>query len=81
MGKGTSSIPQAPAPVAPAATMPSKPPAAIPPVTERSIEVEAASRQTKIDAKKRKGMRGTLLAGETGGYTAPDNGVTKTLLG
>jgi hypothetical protein len=71
------------APAAPAAT-PSRPPAATPPVTERTVEVEAASRQTRIDARKRRGMRATLLAGETGGYQAPAAGgeeTKKTLLG
>lgn len=89
MGKGTSASASqlpAPPPVAapPSAALP-KPPAAVPPVTERSIEVEAASRQTRVDAKNRKGLRSTLLAGETGGYTnplvTPASGATKTLLG
>lgn len=79
--KSSSSIPSAPPPVpAPVAT-PAKPPAAVPPVTERSIEVEAASRQTKVDGKKRKGIRSTLLAGETGGAQTPAAEGTKTLLG
>lgn len=75
----------APAAVQPTPTVtpaaPAKPPAAVPPVTERTIEVEAASRQTKIDARKRNGMRATLLAGETGGYVAPGAEQKKTLLG
>lgn len=73
--------PAAPASPAPSVVAPSKPPAAVPPVTERTVEVEAASRQTKIDAKKRKGLRSTLLAGETGGYQAPSEETKKTLLG
>lgn len=72
----------APAPVYQAPAAVAKPPAAVPPVTERTVEVEAASRQTKIDAKKRKGLRSTLLAGETGGYqAAPEGEQKKTLLG
>jgi hypothetical protein len=68
---------------APAPTVAAKPPAAVPPVTERTIEVEMASRESKLAAKKRKGMRSTLLAGETGGYqpTAPADEQKKTLLG
>lgn len=79
MGKG-STIQQAATP-APSAALPSKPPAAVPPVTERTIEVEAAGRQERLDARKRKGLKGTLLAGETGGYTQPAAPGTKTLLG
>lgn len=76
-----SSIPDAPTPPPASAVTPTKPPAAVPPVTERTFEVEAASRQTRVDAKRRKGMRGTLLAGETGGAQAPTDQTTKTLLG
>ena len=85
--KSSSAAPASSAPVTPTATAPTataptaKPPAAVPPVTERTIEVDAASRQTKIDAKKRKGLRSTLLAGETGGYQAPEGEQKKTLLG
>lgn len=76
-GGGTTVVQQAPTPAAP------KPPAAVPPVTERTIEVEMASRESKLAAKKRKGFRSTLLAGETGGYQAPaaEEGQKKTLLG
>jgi hypothetical protein len=76
-GGGTTVVQQATAPAAPA-----KPPVAIPPVTERTQEVEMASRQTKIDARKRRGLRATLLAGETGGFVS-DNSMEqkKTLLG
>lgn len=64
------------------AAIPQKAPAAAPPVTERSTEVLAASRQTRVDAMKRKGVRSTLLAGETGGYGAlEEKQPTKTLLG
>lgn len=77
-GGGTTVVQQAPAP-----TTVAKPPAAVPPVTERTIEVEMASRESKLAAKKRKGFRSTLLAGETGGYQAPVPGEEqkKTLLG
>lgn len=55
------------------------PPPPTPPVTERSTEVTAASRQVRTDAQKRKGYQSTLLAGETGGYN--DQAGQKTLLG
>lgn len=80
-GGGGTVVQQAPAAPAAAAAAPAKPPAAVPPVTERTMEIEMASRQTKIDAKKRKGLRSTLLAGETGGYVAPEDQTKKTLLG
>lgn len=86
-GGGGSVAAPAPAPTytAPAATPAApKPPSAVPPVTERTVEVEAAARQTRIDAKKRKGLRSTLLAGETGGYQPPSatgDEAKKTLLG
>lgn len=71
--------------VQPSAVTPTpKAPAAVPPVTERTIEVEMASRESKLAAKKRKGLRSTLLAGETGGYQPPATGTDetkKTLLG
>ena len=79
-GGGTQIIQSAPSAPPPA---PAAPPRPTPPVTERTIEVEAASRQTLIDARRRKGLRSTLLAGETGGYqpagTAEDQ--KRTLLG
>jgi hypothetical protein len=79
-GGGGAATPAYQAPAATPAT--AKPPAAIPPVTERTIEVETASRQSKVDAKKRKGLRSTLLAGETGGYQpAAGDEQKKTLLG
>ena len=64
-----------PAPVAP------RP---VPPVTDRTSEVVAAERQSKLDAAKKKGIRSTLLAGETGGFNpfkpaGPEQ--KKTLLG
>lgn len=58
----------APAQIQPAAALPAAAPAATPPVTERTVEVEQAGRQAKMDAAKRKGQRSTLLAGDTGGY-------------
>lgn len=69
----------APAPVAATAA----PPRPIPPVTERSIEVAAAGREARVQAGKRKGMKGTILAGETGAYSpqAPATDGKKTLLG
>lgn len=49
----------------------------IPPVSDRSSEVQQAGREARRNSKKRKGLLSTLLAGETGGASAP----TKTLLG
>lgn len=82
-GGGGGGTPAASAPVYQAPAAVSKPPAAVPPVTERTIEVEMASRDSKLAAKKRKGFRSTLLAGETGGYAGPatDQTQTKSLLG
>lgn len=73
----------APAPMPAAAALPAKPPAATPPVTERTVEVQEAGRQARMDASKRKGQRSTLLAGNTGGYN-PMGGASdekKSLLG
>lgn len=54
-----------------------EPPPPNPPATERRTEVQAAKRQVRLDAQKRKGQQATLLAGETGGAQTQ----TKTLLG
>lgn len=54
--------------------------AASPPVTERSTEVTAANRDTREAAKRRKGFKASLLAGETGGFQADEPG-KKSLLG
>lgn len=54
-----------------------QPAAAIPPVTQTAGEVVQASRQSALDAKKRKGYAASLLAGETGGT----KDVKKSLLG
>lgn len=56
------------------------PPAAptpIPPASDRSSEVRQAGRDARRNSRKRKGLLGTLLAGETGGANNP----SKTLLG
>jgi len=58
---------------------PPPPPPPAPPPTERRTEVQAASRQAKVDSSKRKGQAATLLAGETGGVN--DESQRKTLLG
>lgn len=57
---------------------PKAPPPPPPPATERSTEVMGAKRQQAKDARSRKGMMATLLAGETGGQRNP---LRKTLLG
>ena len=77
--------PTAPPPPAYVNTTPTAAPAASPPVTERTSEVEAAARQTRQDAAKRKGLSKTLLAGDTGGFKPGANPFVseqkKTLLG
>lgn len=55
--------------------------AAAPPVTASSAEVIQAGQQQRKDAAKRKGLRKTLLAGETGGYMATEGNQPKSLLG
>ena len=47
------------------------------------VEVQAAGRDARVQAGKRKGMKGTILAGETGAYSpqAPAADGKKTLLG
>lgn len=47
---------------------PKAPPRPDPPVTERKTEVKMAERQTRLDARRRKGALATVFAGETGGY-------------
>lgn len=59
---------------------PAEAPPPVPPVTERSSEVAAASRQSRQDSQRRKGLRATLLAGETGGF-GPKQEMRKSLLG
>ncbi len=56
---------------APTATAP------IPPVSDRSSEVQQAGREARRAAKKRRGLLSTFVAGETGGANNP----MKTLLG
>lgn len=63
-------IPAAPAPLPP-------PP---PPPTQANSEVQQAEDDQRRQALTRKGMRSTLLAGDTGGY-APATDQKKTLLG
>ncbi|CAN5767378.1 hypothetical protein BH09VER1_BH09VER1_45640 [soil metagenome] len=67
--------PDIPVPVAP------KPlPPAPPTPTQANSEVEQAAADQRKQALNRKGMRQTLLAGETGGYS-PATDQKKTLLG
>ncbi|QIE99964.1 hypothetical protein [Roseimicrobium sp. ORNL1] len=47
---------------------PAPPPPAPPPPTATSAEVAQADEQTRRDLNRRKGLRKTVLAGETGGY-------------
>lgn len=72
--------PSAPAPVA----APAAPPKAVPPVSERSIDVQQAGRQARMDARQRKGFASTLLARQepaTSLRSAPNLEEKKTLLG
>jgi hypothetical protein len=62
-----------PEPVAPA---PPPPPAP----TESKMEVQDKMAQQRMEAKKRKGMAASLIAGETGGYSSSATG-TGSLLG
>lgn len=80
---GTNDAPVPPAPDAPVkasdGTLLTAPTATapIPPVSDRSSEVQQAGREARRSAKKRRGMLSTFLAGETGGASNP----VKTLLG
>lgn len=83
---GTGTTDQPPAPPAPDApvkasdgTLLSAPTASapIPPVSDRSSEVQQAGREARRASKRRKGFLSTFLAGETGGANNP----VKTLLG
>lgn len=80
---GTDQPPTPPAPDAPVkasdGTLLSAPTASapIPPVSDRSSEVQQAGREARRSAKKRRGLLSTFLAGETGGANNP----VKTLLG
>ena len=60
--------------------MPYTPAPSAPPATQTNVEVVQAKRDTRLQAKKRKGFQSTILAGETGGYNTPDKGMN-TLLG
>lgn len=60
-------------PKMPEVKIPPPPPAPAPippPPTATSAEVAQAEEQARKDEKKRKGIKNTVLAGETGGYTA-----------
>jgi hypothetical protein len=82
-GGSTTDAPTPPAPDAPVkasdGTLLSAPTATAPtpPVSDRSSEVQQAGREARRNAKKRRGMLSTFLAGETGGASNP----VKTLLG
>lgn len=82
-GGTTDQPPAPPSPTAPVAdsqgTLLTAPTASapIPPVSDRSSEVQQAGREARRSAKKRRGMLSTFLAGETGGANNP----AKTLLG
>lgn len=61
---------------------PPPPPAPIPPApTESKQEVQEAEEDERRQAARRRGMRQTLLAGETGGYSASGGEGKKSLLG
>lgn len=69
-------------PQTPAVKIPEAPkPEPIPPApTASNLEVQQAQEDARQQAAKRKGIRRTLVAGETGGYTGSDS-AKKTLLG
>lgn len=46
--------------------------------TESKMEVQEKMAQQRTDAKKRKGMSASLIAGETGGYKSPTSSATGT---
>jgi hypothetical protein len=46
-----------------------------------SVDVQAAKRDSLRQAKRKRGVQSTILAGETGGYAAAGAGGGKTLLG
>jgi hypothetical protein len=50
--------------------IPPPPPPPAPPPTATSADVAQAEEQTRRDLNKRKGLKRTVLAGETGGYEA-----------
>lgn len=60
-----------------------KPPKPIPPPTENKQEVAEAQDQASRDARRRRGLQSTILAGETGRPSLKSNttGGTKTTLG
>ncbi len=68
------------APEIPIPTPPAPLPPPPPPPTESKSEVQQAEDDQRKQALNRRGMRQTLLAGETGGY-APATDAKKTLLG
>lgn len=62
-------------------TTPLPPPPPIPPPpTESKLEVQQAEDDQREQASRRKGVRSTLIAGETGGFSSAAEG-KKTLLG
>lgn len=64
--------------------VPKAPPAPepIPPApTTSKLEVQQAEEDQRRQAASRKGMRKTLIAGETGGYLSPESEGKKSLLG
>jgi len=87
-GGGGSSVPAAPKqqkiPEPPPVVIPAPPPPAPPPPpppTESKIEVDEAQSQQAKDAKRRRGVKASLIAGETGGANSEAESGKKTLLG
>jgi len=69
-------MPEAPPP-------PPPPPPTPPPPEAQNMNASEAAQQERQNAAKREGYRKSILAGETGGYTAPTNPATgaSSLLG
>lgn len=73
-------LPAPPAIVIPEAVAPTPIPPPPPTATESNLEAQNKSSQAKADAKRRKGVAASLIAGETGGYKSSATG-TGSLLG
>lgn len=69
-----------PAIVIPEAVAPTPTPPPPPTATESNLEAQNRASQEKADAKRRKGIAASLIAGETGGYKSSATG-TGSLLG
>lgn len=87
-GGGSPGVPKAPKapkmPEPPPVVIPTPPPPAPPPPpppSESKMEVQERQGQQAQDAKRRRGMKASLIAGETGGANTDPATGSKTLLG